>query len=54
MLLSIGRGFALLLLSLALLTSLMEGAGVWWAPLLSEGLCFGAACVFLRTFQRRS
>lgn len=54
MLLSIGRGFVLLLLSLALLTSLMEGAGVWWAPLLSEGLCFGAACAFLRTFQRRS
>lgn len=54
MLLSIGRGFVFLLLSLALLTSLMEGAGIWWAPLLSEGLCFGTACMFLWTFRNRS
>lgn len=53
-LLSIGRGFVFLLLSLALLTSLMEGAGIWWAPLLSEGLCFGTACMFLWTFRTRS
>ena len=54
MLLSIGRGFVLLLLSLAILTSLMDGAGIWWASLLTEGLCFAAACLFLRVFQRRS
>lgn len=54
MLLSIGRGFVFLILSLVLLIGLMEGAGVWWAPLLSEGMCFAAASLCLRAFRRRS
>lgn len=54
MLLSVGRGFVFLILSLVLLIGLMEGAGVWWAPLLSEGLCFASAWMFLRALRRRS
>lgn len=53
MLVSVGRSFVFLILSLALLTGLAGGAGVWWAPLLSEGMCFAAACMFLRSFRRR-
>lgn len=54
MLLSVGRGLVFLVLSLAVLTSLADGAGIWWAPLLSEGMCFAAACAFLWALQRRS
>lgn len=46
---SAGRGFVLLVAGLLLLTRLFGGAGVWWAPLLSETvtLCL-AAGLFLR------
>ncbi len=54
MLLSIGRSFVFLLLSLALLTRLLAGTGIWWAPLLSEGLCLGTACILLAALRRRS
>ena len=41
-LLSAGRGFVLLVACLLLLVRLFGGAGIWWAPLLSESvtLCF--------------
>ena len=40
-LISGGRGFVLLVASLFLLTRLFGGAGVWWAPLLSESVTLG-------------
>ena len=39
MIISIGRGIVTLLLSLLLLTKLFGGAGIWWAPTLSEAVC---------------
>ena len=47
-LISGGRGFVLLVASLFLLTRLFGGAGVWWAPLLSESvtLCLGLGLCF--------
>lgn len=53
-LLSIGRSFVFLIFSLTLLTGLLEGAGIWWAPLLSEGLCLGTACILMLALRRRS
>lgn len=46
-LISAGRGFVLLVACLLLLTRLFGGAGVWWAPLLSEGvtLCLALGLV---------
>lgn len=52
-LLSVGRGFALLLLALWLLTALFGGAGIWWAPLASEGLCAALSGVMLAWVLRR-
>lgn len=46
-LISAGRGFAFLIASLALLTPLLGGQGVWWAPLLSESLCLLMAVALL-------
>lgn len=51
-LLSIGRGFVFLLFSLAFLTMILKGPGIWWAPLMSEALCFAAAFGFWLRFKR--
>lgn len=48
---SAGRGLILLAASLGLLTWRFGGAGIWWAPLLSEVLTFALALVL---FRRRS
>lgn len=39
MLISLGRGFVLLLGTLWLLTTLFGGAGIWWTPTVTELLC---------------
>ena len=39
MAISLGRGLLFVALSLKLLTALFDGNGIWWAALLSEGLC---------------
>ncbi len=36
---SLGRGLIMLAISMAILTKLFGGAGIWWAALLSELLC---------------
>lgn len=36
---SLGRGLIMLAISMAILTELFGGAGIWWAALLSELLC---------------
>lgn len=45
--LSLGRGFILITISIFLLTALFGGAGIWWAPLLSEATCLIIAIAFL-------
>lgn len=46
---SLGRGFVTLLLSLFILTRAVGGAGIWWAPTLSELLCM---VIMLALFMR--
>lgn len=48
-LISAGRGFVLLVACLLLLARLSGGAGIWWAPLLSESLtlCLGLGLLLL-------
>lgn len=48
---SLGRGIFLLVGSIWVLTKFMGGAGIWWAPTLSEGICL--VLTLLLFFQNR-
>jgi len=50
---SAARGFVLLVGSLALLTGLFGGAGIWWSPLLSEGLTFAIALPLFLSYRKK-
>ncbi len=49
---SLGRGFVTLLCSLFLLTAVAGGAGIWWAPTLSEALCMGIMLILFRKYRQ--
>lgn len=49
---SLGRGFATLLLSLFLLTVVFGGAGIWWAPTLSEVLCLVLTIILFKKYKK--
>lgn len=49
---SLGRGFVTLLCSLFILTAMVGGAGIWWAPTLSEALCMVIMLVLLRKYRK--
>lgn len=49
---SVGRGLVLLVGSLGLLTTLFGGEGIWWTPILSEGICFVMTAVMLLYYRR--
>lgn len=53
MLISVGRALLFLAPSLALLSNLMGGEGIWWSPLLSEIMCLLMAGMFMLTFRRQ-
>lgn len=38
---SMGRGFVILIVSLVILTAVLGGEGIWWAPVFSEAVCLG-------------
>lgn len=38
-LISVGRGFILMIGSLMVMTRLFGGSGIWWSPVVSEGAC---------------
>lgn len=38
---SMGRGFVILVGSLVILTAVVGGEGIWWAPVFSEAICLG-------------
>lgn len=44
---SLGRGFVMLLVSMALLLRMFGGEGIWWASVLSEALCLAVAGTLL-------
>lgn len=46
---SLGRGLIMLVISMVLLTFLFGGRGIWWAALLSEALCLGVSVLLLGT-----
>lgn len=45
---SLGRGLVMLVISMAVLTLLFGGRGIWWAALLSEGLCVVVSVILLK------
>lgn len=45
---SLGRGFVMLVISMMIMTSLFGGGGIWWAALVSEALCLGISFSMLR------
>ncbi len=47
LLISVGRGMIFLIAALSVLTDLFAGAGIFWAPLLSESLCFVMSAILL-------
>lgn len=51
-LISLERGFIFLVGSLFLLTAVFGGTGIWWAPLLSEGLCLLSVLVIMQMRKR--
>lgn len=51
-LISAGRGFVCLMVSLFIMIAAAGGQGIWWSPLLSETLCLVMACSLLLTAQR--
>lgn len=49
---SLGRGFVTLLCSLFILTAVTGGAGIWWAPTLSEALCLLIMLALFRKYRK--
>ena len=47
-LISLGRGLLTLVISMAILTELFGGDGIWWAALLSEALCLALSGILWR------
>ena len=45
---SLCRGFVVITSCLFVLTFFFQGDGIWWAPLLSEGICLVLSLLFLR------
>lgn len=45
---SMGRGFVVLIASLALLVFFFGGNGIWWAPVVSEAVCLCLSCILYR------
>lgn len=52
LLISIGRSFVLLVASLALLLVLLGGSGIWWAPALSEVVCFVLTAILFWRYEK--
>lgn len=51
-LISMGRGFVTLLFSLFLLTAVCGGAGIWWAPFVSEALCLILTAILFVKYKK--
>lgn len=49
---SLGRGLVMLVVSMAVLTTLFGGKGIWWAAALSEALCL-AVSIRLLSLERK-
>ncbi|MDL2253281.1 MATE family efflux transporter [Ruminococcaceae bacterium OttesenSCG-928-I18] len=49
---SLARGFLLIALSLQVLTALFGGAGIWWAPTMSEGLCLVLTFILVLAYRK--
>ncbi len=48
MIISLGRGLVFILLGLWIATTLWGGAGIWWVPTISEGICLIASVLLLQ------
>lgn len=53
LLISMARGFVTILGSLWLMTAVWGGSGIWWAPLVSEGVCLVLTVVLLHRQSRK-
>ena len=45
---SLGRGLVMLIISMVILTALFGGKGIWWAAALSEALCLVVSVLLLK------
>ena len=50
---TVARGLVTLALALFLCTAVMGGAGIWWAPTVSELLCLGLTACLMMNFRVR-
>lgn len=49
---SMGRGLVILIVCLVVLTAVLGGAGIWWAPVCSEAICLGLTVVLSHKLWR--
>ena len=54
MTIALSRGFITVTVALMGLAALLGGAGVWYAPALSEALCLIVTGVFLFLYRKRA
>ncbi len=50
---SLGRGVLFVAISLWILTAIFQGEGIWWAAVLSEGLCFVLTLILSLSYKRQ-
>lgn len=48
---SLGRGLVMLVISMLVLTAIFGGKGIWWAATLSEALCLGVSGMLLGRYR---
>ena len=51
---SLSRTIVALVLSLAALTALFGGAGIWWSPLMAEGITFILTMLLFIGYRKRT
>lgn len=50
---SLGRGVITVIIALEVMTFLFGGAGIWWAPLISEFLCLMVTCALFFVYRKQ-
>lgn len=49
---SVARGIAIMMLSLGVMTTIFGGAGIWWAPTVSEAICLLLTSFLFMKYKR--
>ena len=51
---ALGRGFVLLVVSMVILITLFGGSGIWWAATLNEVLCLALTLILCHMYRRKA